>query len=53
MVEEMGKDIVMRKSECPGKRSRLWSCEDMEEVFKYDKGIFQEPSTLNSLIALM
>ncbi|PPD77871.1 hypothetical protein GOBAR_DD25208 [Gossypium barbadense] len=37
MVEEMGKDIVMRKSECPGKRSRLWSCEDMEEVFKYDK----------------
>ncbi|TYI08162.1 hypothetical protein ES332_A10G279500v1 [Gossypium tomentosum] len=38
MLEEMGKDIVMQESECPGKRSRLWNCKDVEEVIRYDKG---------------
>ncbi|XP_039010014.1 disease resistance protein TAO1-like [Hibiscus syriacus] len=37
MLEEMGKGIVHRESKNPRKCNRLWSLEDMSQVFKYNK----------------
>ncbi|MED6203783.1 hypothetical protein PIB30_002546 [Stylosanthes scabra] len=35
LIEEMGKEIVLEESpKMPGKRSRLWSCEDIVEVLE-------------------
>ncbi|KAE8669262.1 hypothetical protein F3Y22_tig00112249pilonHSYRG00140 [Hibiscus syriacus] len=34
MLEEMGKDIVCQVSKDPGKRSRLWSLKDLNQVLK-------------------
>ncbi|XP_059651263.1 disease resistance protein RUN1-like isoform X2 [Cornus florida] len=33
LIQEMGREIVRQESEDPGKRSRLWSHEDIDEVF--------------------
>ncbi|CAI8597805.1 unnamed protein product [Vicia faba] len=39
MLEEMGKTIVfLESSNDPGKRSRLWSLEDIDEVLRNNKG---------------
>ncbi|OMP05536.1 hypothetical protein COLO4_08784 [Corchorus olitorius] len=38
LLQEMGKDIVRQESEDPGKRSRLWSPEDVYHVLKNNKG---------------
>ncbi|XP_059660257.1 disease resistance protein RUN1-like [Cornus florida] len=32
LIQEMGREIVRQESEDPGKRSRLWSYEDIDEV---------------------
>ncbi|KAL4290048.1 hypothetical protein GQ457_14G026060 [Hibiscus cannabinus] len=37
MLEEMGKDIVRQVSKDPGKRSRLWSPTDVNQVLRYNK----------------
>ncbi|OMP05525.1 TMV resistance protein N-like protein [Corchorus olitorius] len=33
----MGREIVRQESEDPGRRSRLWSVEDVYDVLKYNK----------------
>ncbi|OMO93044.1 hypothetical protein COLO4_17149 [Corchorus olitorius] len=38
LLQEMGRDIVRQESEDPGKRSRLWSREDVYSVLKSNKG---------------
>ncbi|MED6203786.1 hypothetical protein PIB30_002549 [Stylosanthes scabra] len=39
LIENMGKEIFLEKSpEIPGKRSRLWSCEDIVEVLENKQG---------------
>ncbi|KAL5173275.1 TMV resistance protein N [Glycine soja] len=39
LIEDMGKEIVRRKSPTePGKRSRLWSPEDINQVLQENKG---------------
>ncbi|KAK8277627.1 hypothetical protein V6Z12_D10G283300 [Gossypium hirsutum] len=39
MLEEIGKDIVRQEcKEDPGKRSRLWFPEDVDQVLRYNKG---------------
>nr|WIL59978.1 nodulation protein [Melilotus officinalis] len=39
MLEEMGKTIVFQESpNDPGRRSRLWSLEDIDQVLRKDKG---------------
>ncbi|TYI62983.1 hypothetical protein E1A91_D10G287800v1 [Gossypium mustelinum] len=39
MLEEIGKDIVRQEcKEDPGKRSRLWLPEDVDQVLRYNKG---------------
>ncbi|KAK8671883.1 hypothetical protein V6N13_038466 [Hibiscus sabdariffa] len=37
MLEEMGKDIVRQESKNVGKRSRLWSLKDVNQVSGYNK----------------
>ncbi|GMI87232.1 hypothetical protein HRI_002392500 [Hibiscus trionum] len=41
MVEEMGKKIVCQESKDPGKRSRLWTLEDVSQVLVHNKGTDQ------------
>ncbi|KAK8552933.1 hypothetical protein V6N13_055710 [Hibiscus sabdariffa] len=37
MLEDMGKDIVREESKDPGKRSRLWSLKDLNQVLRYNE----------------
>ena len=48
LIEDMGKEIVRRESPTePGKRSRLWSHEDINQVLQENKVSFD---TLNDLV---
>ncbi|KAL2334994.1 hypothetical protein Fmac_016207 [Flemingia macrophylla] len=38
LIEDMGKEIVRKESQEPGKRSRLWCPEDIVEVLEENKG---------------
>ncbi|XP_040364341.1 disease resistance protein RUN1-like [Rosa chinensis] len=50
LLQEMGLEIVRRESpEEPGKRSRLWSPEDIHNVLKKNKGTDKIRSGLQSL----
>ena len=36
LLEDMGREIVRLESREPGSRSRLWDCEDVLHVLKYN-----------------
>ncbi|XVF23757.1 hypothetical protein REPUB_Repub13aG0066500 [Reevesia pubescens] len=38
LLQEMGRDVVRKESEDPGKRSRLWNPKDVCAVFQNNKG---------------
>ncbi|XVF23649.1 hypothetical protein REPUB_Repub13aG0057500 [Reevesia pubescens] len=42
LLQEMGRDVVYKESEDPGKRSRLWNPKDVCAVFKNNKDLSEK-----------